>query len=835
MTLYMPLFSCCKTLRTLIQLHAHLLYSGFRYDPQATTKLIESYAQMGSLQSARLVFETFKNPDPFMWGVLIKCHVWSHFYGEALSFYKEMLLSGTQLSRFIFPSVLRACAGLGDLGFGAKVHGRIIKSGYEGDDVIETSLLVTYGELGCRNDARKVFDYMPTRDLVSWSTMISCYVDNGEASLGMEMFRLLGYEGFELDSVTMLSVVEACSELRSSRLASSVHGYILQRRIETCGSLDNSLIVMYSKCDDLYSAERIFMNVDTFNVTSCTAMISSYNRSGRFRNALEVFFKMLDSKVEPNAFNIICVLGSCSGLGCLREGKSAHCYAVRRNMDVEDDYFGPALVELYSECGNLGYCEKFLHANTERNVVSWNMLMSVYNHQGLLNEALLLFVQMHKKRILADSFSLSTSISACGDIGSLVLGNQIHGHAIKRGFLNEFVLNALIDMYSKCGCLDKAYSIFDDIKHKSIIAWNSMICGFSHNGNSLEAIKLFDEMCLNHIGIDEVTLLCAVQACSQIGNLRKGKWIHHKLIVDGIVIDPFVDTALIDMYCKCGDLRAAQRVFHSMSERSVVSWSAMISGYGMNGAVDSAIACFAEMVNLGIKPNSVTFTNILAACSHSGYVEEGKSYFDSMREFSVEPKWEHFACVVDLLSRSGDLEEAYRIINTMPFPADATIWGAFLNGCRIHQRIDMIERIRNDLSNMITNDTGYYTLLSNIYAEEGKWGASTEVRSVMKSTSLKKVPGYSTIEVDRRVYRFGAGDTSSWQMKEIYDVLENIQSLALQQGYRDHNYTTAFDFYEGNNVENEGRGLATAYRTISTSMKTLPIKSEELSYKSCYL
>ncbi|EEF50791.1 pentatricopeptide repeat-containing protein, putative [Ricinus communis] len=780
MTLYMPLFRSCTSLRPLTLLHSHLLVTGLHHDPQASTKLIESYSQIGCLQSSKLVFETFQNPDSFMWAVLIKCHVWSNFCGEAISLYNKMIYKQIPISDFIFSSVLRACAGFGNLDVGEEVHGRIIKYGLDVDHVVETSLLGMYGDLGCLSNAKKVFDNMTTRDLVSWSSIISCYVDNGESSEGLEMFRLLVSQDVELDSVTMLSIAGACGELGFLRLAKSVHGCIIRQRIETRGPLNDALVLMYSRCDDFSSAERIFSNMFNRSIASWTAMISCYNRSRWFKQALQVFVEMLEFKVAPNAVTIMAVLSSCAGFNLLREGKSVHCYAVK-HIDLDDDSLGPALIEYYAQFGKLSYCEKVLHTIGKRNIISWNMLISVYASQGLFKEALGIFVQMQRQGQIPDSFSLSSSISACANVGLLWLGHQIHGYAIKRHILDEFVQNSLIDMYSKCGHVDLAYLIFDRIQSKSVVAWNSMICGFSQIGNSLEAIRLFDQMYLNCLDMNEVTFLTAIQACSHMGHLEKGKWLHHKLIAYGVKKDLFIDTALIDMYAKCGDLRIAHRVFDSMSERSVVSWSAMIGGCGMHGDIDAAISLFAEMIQREMKPNDITFMNILSACSHSGYVEEGKFYFNSMKNFEVEPNLEHFACMVDLLSRAGDLDEAYRIINSMPFPAEASIWGALLNGCRIHQRMDMIRNIERDLLDMRTDDTGYYTLLSNIYAEEGNWDVSRKVRSAMKGIGLKKVPGYSTIELDKKVYRFGAGDVSHWQVKEINTFLENFQSLASEQ------------------------------------------------------
>ncbi|XP_065860539.1 putative pentatricopeptide repeat-containing protein At1g69350, mitochondrial [Euphorbia lathyris] len=749
MTLYMPLFRSCSNLKLLTQLHAHLFVTGLHNDPQPSTKLIESYSQMGSLQSSTSVFHTFRNPDSFMCGVLIKCHVWSHFFQEAISLYNHLVHNDFHIGDFIFSSVLRACAGFGDLNIAEKIHGRIIKCGFDFDAVVETSLLGMYGDLGCVEDARKVFDNMSMRDVVSWSSIISCYINNGEVNEGLEIFRSLISKGLELDSLTMLSIAEACGELGVIRLTRSVHGYILRQKIETQGPLNNSLVVMYCKCDDFPSAERIFVNMINKSVASWTAMISCYNRCGWFEQALEIFVEMLESKVEPNAVTIMTVLSSCGGSSLLREGKSVHCYAVK-HADLDDDYLGPALIELYVKCSKMRYCEKVLHIIGRRNIVLWNMLISGYASQGLLKEALEIFIEMQRQGLIPDSFSLSSSLSVCGDGGLLQLGHQIHGFATKRHNPDEFVQNSLIDMYSKCGLVDLAYLIFDRIQNKGVVAWNSMICGFSQNGNSLEAISLFDQMYLDRLDLNEVTFLAAIQACAHIGLFEKGKWLHQKLIAFGIK-DIYIDTALIDMYSKCGELRTAQAVFDRMTERSVVSWSTMISGYGIHGNVDAAISLFGRMVQSGIKPNEITFMNILSACSHSGYIEEGKFYFNSMKDFGVEPSSEHLACMVDLLSRAGELHEAYRIIKSMPSPPEAGIWSTLLNGCRIHQRMDMIPSIERDIVNMKTDDTGFFTLLSNIYAEEGNWKECRKVRSVMEGIGLKKVPGYSTIELDTKI------------------------------------------------------------------------------------
>lgn len=778
MTLYMPLFRSCSTSRTLCQLHAHLIVSGLQKNQLASTKLIDSYAKMGLVESAKIIFETFAKPDSFMWGVLIKCYVWNGFFEEAISLYQNMLGKLTHTSSFIFPSILRACSGFGDLGIGQIVHGRIIKCGFEFDPIIQTSLLSLYGETSCLGYARNVFEEMSVRDLVSWSSIISTHVQNGNASEGLVLFCKMVAEGVEPDSVTMLSVAEACGELGLWRQAKSVHGYAVRKEIQSDGSLDNFLITMYGKCGELHSAEGLFNNVVHQSTATWTAMITCYNQCGCYTEVLDICLEMQLCDAEPNAVTMMGVLCSCVRLGRLKEGKSVHGFIIRKIIDPEYNYLGPALIDLYATSGNLRDCHKILCATRDGHIVSWNMLISSYVREGMSEEAFALFMQMQNEETLPDSFTLASVLSACGKFGLSQFGRQIHGNVIRTSFSSEFVVNSLIDMYSKCGFVDSAYLIFMNHQQGSIVTWNSMICGFCQNGYSVEAIGLFDQMYSNNLKMDEVTFLTAIQACSNLGYLEKGKWIHHKLITYGISKNTYIDTALTDMYAKCGDLPMAQGVFDSMLERNVVSWSAMIGGYGMHGQIDTAISLFNIMVESGVKPNDVTFMNILSACSHAGYVEEGKSYFNSMRDFGIEPKSEHFACLIDLLSRGGDLDTAYGIINSMPFQADASNWGALLNGCRIHRRMDMIKNIQQNLVGTDMDDTGYYTLLSNIHAEGGDWDEFRMVRSLMKGLGLKKGIGYSTIEIDKRVYKFSANDMSHSQRKEIYSLLEEFQILA---------------------------------------------------------
>ncbi|GAB2214470.1 hypothetical protein Drorol1_Dr00018819 [Drosera rotundifolia] len=708
---------------------------------------------MGSLKSSSNVFESHQTTDPFTWGVLIKGFASNGFEKEAILFYKRMLCDGVKLSGFVFPSILRVCARFGDLGVGEIVHGSGIKGGFEADDVVGTALLSMYGELDCLGDARKVFDEMSARDIVAWSSMVSCLVKNGEAVEGLDLFREMVYEGLEVDSVMMLSVAEACGELGFVELARSIHGYIVRNEIERHdGMLASSLILMYGKCGDLCGAEMLFENAAKSLVSSWTAMISCYKQHGWHKEALEVFARMQKSKVEPNAMTFAGIISSCARLGLRVEGKSCHSYTIRNGLDPEYELLGPMLIELYSECGSAKECKKMVEIVREKNVIMWNMLISVHIREGLLIDASLLLVQMHAMGFFPDSYSISSVLSACATIGLSEFGCQVHSYTVKTGVSDEFVLSSLIDMYSKCGILDSAKMIFSQFHGKSVVIWSSMISGYCHNGNYVEAIGLFDILYSNSLEMNEVTIISIIQACSNLGCLEKGKWVHQNLIGRGLSKDIYIETALTDMYAKLGNIKTARKIFDSMKEKNVVSWSAMIDGYGAHGDTKTAISLFNEMTESGIKPNEIAFLNILSACRHAGYVEEGKLYYNVMtRDYGIIPKPEHIVCIVDLLSRAGDLDESYKVIKSMLSLPDASIFGSFLNGCKIHQRIDLIKQIEDDISNIDLQhllDAGSYSLLSNIHAEMGNWVEFGQTRSAMTDLGLKKVRGYSTIEND---------------------------------------------------------------------------------------
>lgn len=245
-----------------------------------------------------------------------------------------------------------------------------------------------------------------------------------------------------------------------------------------------------------------------------------------------------------------------------------------------------------------------------------------------------------------------------------------------------------------------------------------------------------------------------------------------------------VGTSIIDMYCKCGRVETAKKTFDGMKEKNVKSWTAMVAGYGMHGGAREALDLFYKMTGAGVKPNYITFVSVLSACSHAGLLDEGWYWFNSMNhKFNVEPGVEHYSCMVDLLGRAGYLNEAYDLIKRMRAKPDFVLWGSLLAACRIHKNVELAEISARQLFELDSSNCGYYILLSNIYADAGRWKEVERMRVLMKDRGLIKPPGFSLVELKGKVHLFLVGDKEHPECEKIYRFLEELTVKLQQAGY----------------------------------------------------
>eukprot|EP01018_Ginkgo_biloba_P014303 Gb_06899 [translate_table: standard] len=742
------------------EIHYHIVKSGFEYDVYVGNALIDMYAKCASIKDARQVFDRMSKRDVVSWTAMLAGYSQNGHANEALALFHRMHLADTKPNPVTFVSVLPVCVHLDDLQLGKRIHAVIIQNGYESDVSVGTALIDMYGKIGSIEDARQVFDQMSQKNVISWTAIITGYTQNERGNEALELFQQMQLADVMPDSVTIVSVLSACADLRALHKGKCIHDYITRSGLESNVSVGNSLVAMYAKCGSVNIALELFHKVSKKNVVSWNAMITGYAQNGHANEALELFHQMQLADVKPNSVTMVSALSACAHLGDLQQGKQMHTYIIRGGFE-SNVFLRTALIDMYAKCGNIKFARELFDTMRERNVVSWSAMIAGYALNGHATEALALFHQMQFSDVKPNLVTIVSVLPACSHLAALEQGKWIHEYIIRNGFEPDGpVGTALVDMYAKCGNIEVARQLFDTMSTRDVVSWNVMISGYAQNGHAPEALTLFHKMQLQDVKPNSVTMVSVLPACAHLAALQQGKWIHDFIIRSGLETDVSVGTALIDMYAKCGNLNVACQLFEEMSKRDVVLWNTMITGYGMHGNAKDALALFVQMQRTLVKPNHVTFICVLSACSHAGLVDEGWQYFNCMsQDYHIIPRLEHYACMVDLLGRAGHLDKAQEFIKNMPLEPDAGVWGALFSACRIYGNIPLGERMADHLFELEPENAGYYVQLANIYAAAGRWDDVAKVRTVMKNMGLKKTPGCSLIEVNNGVHAFLVEDT----------------------------------------------------------------------------
>eukprot|EP01018_Ginkgo_biloba_P015181 Gb_08060 [translate_table: standard] len=573
----------------------------------------------------------------------------------------------------------------------------------------------------------------------------------GRLQEALGILHVMDLEGTSVKPETYASLLQACATVKALSEGKQVHAHILMSTVNLNAFLATKLVSMYSKCGNVVDARLVFNKITNRTVFLWNAMIRGYATNGFYKEALTLYSQMQESGVYPDNYTFPCVLKACAGLEALHEGMEIHDYTIRRGYK-SDVFVGNALVAMYAKCRNVDKARHVFDKMPQKDVVSWNGMLAGYVQNGKFDDALELFDQMQLKEVNPDSATIA-------------------------GVFPAFV-------HAKAGSIENARQVFDKMSQKDVISWNAMIAGYVQNGHCDEALKLFDQMEMEGMKPDTITITSVLPACARLAALQRGKDIHEYIIRSKLDSHVFLFNALIDMYAKCGSIQDARNVFDSMSQRDVVTWTAMIAGYGMHGHGEDALSLFHQMQEVGTKPDHITFVSVLSACSHAGLVYEGCQYFDCMsRDYQIPPRVEHYACMVDLLGRAGCLDEAQDLIEKMPLEPNDSVWGALLSACRVYCNLELGEHVAKRLFQLCPENSGYYVLLSNIYAAADRWDDVRMVRALMNDRGLKKTPGCSRIEVKKRVHTFLVGDRSHPQSDEIYAKLESLDEPMKVAGY----------------------------------------------------
>ncbi|KAF8401856.1 hypothetical protein HHK36_012803 [Tetracentron sinense] len=542
---------------------------------------------------------------------------------------------------------------------------------------------------------------------------------------------------------TMISKLKKCSELKDLE---TVYATMIKNNADQDCFLMNQFVSACSNFSRMDYAILAFTQMEDSNVFVFNAMIKGFVRCCYPIKALEFYLNMLKARVSPTSFTFSSLIKACRLVTAVAFGEAVHGQ-IWKNGFESHVFVQTAMIDFYSNLSRIVESRRVFDEMPERDVFAWTTMISGHTRVRDLSSARRLFEEMPERNIVS--------------------------------------WNTMIDGYARMGNVESAEFLFNMMPTKDLITWTTMINCYSQSKQFREAVAVFDEMKIAGVSPDEVTMATVISACAHLGALDLGKDIHLYVMQNGFNLDVYIGSALIDMYAKCGSLDRSLVIFFKLQEKNLFCWNSVIDGLAVHGYAEEALTVFSRMEREKITPNRVTFISVLSACTHAGLVEEGRKRFLSMTiDYSIPPEIEHYGCMVDLLGRAGLLEDALELIRSMRIEPNSIIWGAMLCGCKLHRNLEIAQVAVDKLMVLEPDNSGYYILLVNMYAEANQWGEVSKVRATMKERGVqKKSPGSSWIEMEGMIHEFVASDKSHPISGEIYTLLAELAGQLKLAGY----------------------------------------------------
>ncbi|VVB12219.1 unnamed protein product [Arabis nemorensis] len=776
LTLHLQACSNSTLLRQGKQVHAFIIVNRISGESFMAEKILGMYAMSGSFSDCGKLFyrlDLRRSSSIRPWNSMISSFVRMGLFNKALSFYFKMLCYGVCPDVSTFPCLVKACVGLKNFRGIGFLRDTVSSLGMDCNEFVASSLIKAYLEYGKIDVASKLFDRVSQKDCVIWNVMLNGYAKCGASDSVVKGFCEMRMDRISPNAVTFDCVLSVCASKSLIDLGVQFHGLVVVSGLDFEGSIKNSLLSMYLKCGRFDDACKLFRMISRADTVTWNCMISGYVQSGLMEESLVFFSEMISSGVLPDAITFSSLLPSISRFENLEFCRQIHSYIVRHSIPM-DIFLTSALIDTYFKCRGVSMAQTIFSQCNTVDVAVLTAMISGYLHNSLYIDALEMFRWLVKVKMSPNEITLVSVLPVIGSLLALKLGRELHGFIIKKDFDNRCNIGcAVIDMYAKCGRMDLAYEIFGRLSRKDIVSWNSMITRCAQSDDPSAAIDIFRQMGLSGIGFDFVSISAALSACANLPSESFGKAIHGFTIKHSLDSDVYTESTLIDMYAKSGNLKSATNVFEKMKEKNIVSWNSIIAAYGNHGKLKDSLCLFHEMVEkIGIRPDQITFLEIISSCCHVGDVDEGVRFFRSMTEdYGIQPQQEHYACMVDLFGRAGRLNEAYETVKSMPFSPDAGVWGTLLGACRLHKNVDLAKVVSCRLMDLDPGNSGYYVLMSNAHANAEEWGSVTKVRSLMKERGVQKVPGLSWIEINKITHLFVSGDGNHPEFSQIYPLL----------------------------------------------------------------
>ncbi|XP_024545270.1 pentatricopeptide repeat-containing protein At2g13600-like [Selaginella moellendorffii] len=556
-------------------------------------------------------------------------------------------------------------------------------------------LVAAYAQAGHMAEARQIFEAAPARNVVTWNTVMTGYAQQGYSDVTVELFERFLDSGIRPTGVTFLAALEACSAPGLLETGRRIHDKIARLGLAAEVKIQTALVNMYAKCGSLELAVEVYREIpDEAKVVEVrNAMLSGYAQNGHVDEARRVFDEMEErSLVSWNAMVA----------GYAQNGHSAEALRFFHAM-LLDGGVKPSSVTIASV---LEACTTASRARRLHSLIS--------ESSNLLDDL----------RVVT---ALTNAYGRCGLPGE---AQELFNGSSSRDVV---LWTTMITAYAQNGYITQARELFEEAPSKNVVSWTTMITGYAQAGYPREALQMLRRMDVEGVQPNRVTLVCVIEACSDVAALAEGKMVYSEIAGYGDRMDTVVANALLNLHGKCGCVAEAWEVFANLRERSTTSWTAMITTYAQNGHPLRALELLKQMVVEGFAPNEITYVSVLSACGHVGDLRRACENFAIMvGDFGVEPAHYHYMCVMDALGRAGQLCRAEELLHSMPFEPDDIACSSILGACGVHSDRSTAARI----AGIAGQDDDFaassvpYVLLSNLFGCDERVGSAMRAAPV---------------------------------------------------------------------------------------------------------
>ncbi|KAM1302025.1 hypothetical protein ACFX2H_012991 [Malus domestica] len=716
------------------QIHSRVIKLGFTNDFFLFNNLIKMYSKCGVMDDAFKLFDEMPERNLVTWTLMISAAVQDGQFELGLEVYLELVRSGLRPNEFTVGSVLKGCAACASIEayeFGMSVHCFALKTGIEQNCYVGGSVLNMYAKLEDIESAKGVFESISNLDTAGWNAMIGGYRQCGYGFEALKVVCLMVCKGISMDQFTFVNALKGCSVVRNLDFGKQLHGLIIQSELKLSTSVMNALMDMYSRNGRIDLALQVFNRIQTKDVISWNTAFGVFFEGKNASEIANLVHEFMLENMKPNHITFSILFRQCSELLDLNLGRQFFCLALQYGFWNEPNVRS-SIINMFSRCGAMDMAHLFFGGILYKNITYWNELISGYNSNYCYTEAMQIFCNLWDLGVEASEVTFSIILEACYNDEHQYMTRQIHGAIVKSGIsFHGYVCSSLIKCYVRFGLLDDSFEFLKGFERLDLISWGTMISALVHQGHFFEAIKIFNS--LREVGgkPDEFILGSILNSCADTASYQLAKAVHSIVIKMGFLMQVFVVSAVIDAYAKCGDIGNSRMTFiQSLGSDDVVIYNAMIMACAHHGLAEEAMDIFEKIRLANLKPSQATFVSAIAACSHVGWVDQGRSLFELMNsDYKMEPvSQDVYGCMVDLLSRHRYLEDARQMIEVMPYTPWPAVLRSLLSGCRIHGNTELGEWTAKKLVQLVPENDAPYVLLSKVYSEGGSWEGATKTR-----------------------------------------------------------------------------------------------------------